>query len=163
MSKNINGIPELSIADYNVDDQELFDLNKVVSEITFILNPPDEMPILCDTAIREFKTHYTPLVQIIHTLIESAIENHYSEKGAVVVFASETNESINFTISDDGPGVPKKVEDILNNNDSNNDELDSSTYGLLMAKSLIEQFNGKMTVKSKEGKGTAVHFSWPKN
>lgn len=163
MSENTNNITPNFSDEFTIEDElELFDLNKVIAEITFILNPPEEMQILCDTALRVFETHYSSLVQVLHSLVESAIENHSSEKGAIVVFANELNDVFSFTVSDDGPGLPDEILTTIDKDIIPAESSIISQSGILMAKGIIEHFGGKISILSDSGKGTAIHFTWPK-
>lgn len=96
--------------------------------------------------------------QILVNLLDNA--RKYSEAGtATTLHAFQKNGRIHLTVKDEGKGIPKedqaRVFDRFYRVDkSRSKALGGSGLGLAIVKELVEAHGGKITLKSKPGKGT---------
>jgi signal transduction histidine kinase len=105
------------------------------------------------------------LHQILLNLVSNAIK--FTEKGGVSVnvmqtTANENSVTISFTVRDTGVGIAEeKLNFIFETFSRIEDELNvpGTGLGLFIARKLVEEQGGKMTVSSKLKEGTAFQFT----
>jgi len=105
--------------------------------------------------------------QVIMNFTDNAI--YYTKPGGTItVGLKETSKSIEFTVTDDGIGVPKEQQHKLfakfyRAENARKARPDGTGLGLFMAKKVIIAQEGSIVFKSKEGKGSTFGFSFPKD
>lgn len=126
--------------------------------LTLVYEKPKDFPTLMldETKIR----------QVMMNFIDNAI--YYSRSGGhVEVKLSETPESVEFVVVDDGIGVPKSEQHNLFNKfyragNAKKARPDGTGLGLFMAKKVIIAQGGSIIFKSQEGKGSSFGFTFAK-
>ena len=101
----------------------------------------------------------------IQNIIQNAI-NYTVNGGSINVIAKQENQHILIRIDDTGVGIkesdlPHVFNRFYKASHSRNDT-SSSGLGLPIARQIIEQHGGTITIKSKEGVGTSVFISIPR-
>jgi signal transduction histidine kinase/CheY-like chemotaxis protein len=109
----------------------------------------------------------TRITQVITNLLDNAVK--FTEKGKVnisvdVTKQSESEQSLEFCISDSGVGIPKESLDNIFSaftqaDDSTSRRFGGTGLGLQIAKNLIEQMGGEIWVESTEGEGSKFFFT----
>lgn len=108
----------------------------------------------------------TKIRQVIMNFTDNAI--YYTPRGGHInVALVEKDESIEFTVTDDGMGVPKAEQPHLFTKfyrafNAKKARPDGTGLGLFMAKKVIISQGGGLIFKSEEGKGSTFGFSFPK-
>lgn len=102
--------------------------------------------------------------EVMNNLLTNAIK--FTEKGKITIKTEEENDFIKVTVIDTGIGIPKdKINNLFHKfyqvDASLSRRYGGSGLGLSIAKQLIEAHNGKISVKSTEGKGTYFMFTLP--
>ena len=103
--------------------------------------------------------------EVFSNLLSNAIK--YTPKGGRVTLASHTNTSeIVFTITDTGYGIPKHAESHIFTKFFRADnilkqEVSGTGLGLYLTKIIVENLDGDVWFKSREGQGTTFNFSLP--
>lgn len=126
--------------------------------LTLTYDRPDKFPMLW---LDETKTR-----QVIMNFIDNAI--YYTPSGGHIrVGLRETDESVEFTVSDDGIGVPPHEQPHLftkfyRAGNARKARPDGTGLGLFMAKKVIVAQGGATIFKSTEGKGSTFGFIFPK-
>ena len=113
------------------------------------------------------RTDKSILNRILDNLITNAIK--FSNIGrSIYLHSFEENNSIRFSLRDEGPGISEKDQKImfqmfqkLSARPTGNES--SSGLGLSIVKSLVEKLNGKIEVKSTLGEGTEFIITLPNN
>ncbi|MGB1011539.1 MAG: response regulator [Thiolinea sp.] len=107
----------------------------------------------------------TRLNQILLNLMNNAVK--FTESGEVMLAVTlQTADTLRFTVTDTGIGIPK---DRMNKLFRSFSQVDASTtrryggsgLGLVITKKLIELMGGEITVQSTPGKGTTFSFIIP--
>jgi signal transduction histidine kinase len=104
--------------------------------------------------------------QVIMNFMDNAI--YYTPAGGKIQVAlKETKKSIEFTVTDNGIGVPKEQQYKLftkfyRAENARKTRPDGTGLGLFMAKKVIVAQGGSLVFKSKENKGSTFGFSFPK-
>jgi signal transduction histidine kinase len=136
--------------------QELFAM--VVGKRKFTLTQHGDLPT--------FLTARTPLEQVFRNLMENAIKHHDRDEGTIDIAVRDTNDFYEFTVSDDGPGVPIDHQDRVFEMFQTlrpKDDVEGSGMGLALVKKIIAAKGGEICIESTEGtRGTSFHFQWPK-
>jgi signal transduction histidine kinase len=108
----------------------------------------------------------TKVRQVVMNFIDNAI--YYTPKGGhIVAKVEDKSESIEFTVTDDGMGVPKSEQPHLFSKfyragNAKKARPDGTGLGLFMAKKVIVAQGGSILFKSTEGKGSTFGFTFPK-
>ncbi len=128
-------------------------------ELTY--SKPKDFPMLMldDTKIR----------QVIMNFADNAI--YYTQSGAnrghIRIALEDKGTSVEFTVADDGIGVPKESQHHLftkfyRAGNAQHARPDGTGLGLFMAKKVIVAQGGAIIFHSEEGKGSTFGFSFPK-
>lgn len=108
----------------------------------------------------------TKIRQVIMNFVDNAI--YYSKpEGHIDVYLVEKPESIEFTVVDDGIGVPRHEQHHLftkfyRAHNAKSARPDGTGLGLFMAKKVVIAQGGAIIFKSTEGKGSTFGFTFPK-
>ena len=104
--------------------------------------------------------------ELISNLMGNAIQ--YSETGSEIYLRAKHNRGKSqIGIKDNGPGIPEQerrkiFEEFYRSRRAREIEKDGTGLGLSIVKKAVESLNGKITVYSEEGKGTAFHIYFPR-
>jgi len=108
------------------------------------------------------------VAQVIQNLIDNAIKySSVGDKGTVKVELHDNIDVLEFTVKDNGIGIPENEQGKMFqrfSRGSNSTKLDpggGSGLGLYIAKAVVEQRGGKIWFESKEDEGTTFHATFP--
>jgi len=105
--------------------------------------------------------------QVIHNLLSNAIK--YTPSGGVVTLAAHMTDSlVKIDVADTGLGIPEKdlphiFEQFYRINTIEHRESKGTGLGLTVAKGIVEQHGGQITVSSQVGQGSLFTVSLPLN
>jgi PAS domain S-box-containing protein len=111
------------------------------------------------------RTPKAPLEQIFRNLIGNALKHHHRDSGTVRVSAVDFGAFVEFTVLDDGPGIPEELHErafAMFQTLKPRDEVEGTGMGLALVKRLVEAHGGTVSIESAEGEGAAFRFTWPK-
>ncbi len=119
-----------------------------------------------DPELKSIKADRRALKQIIFNLLSNAIKFSKQEGGIVSVSAKREGDMVRISVSDTGIGIKEKELPRLFQKFEQLDSGISRKYegtglGLAITKQLVEMHGGKITVKSKYGKGSTFSFLLP--
>jgi signal transduction histidine kinase len=102
---------------------------------------------------------------VIRNLVTNAIKYTYTQ-GSVKVTTNQQENSLLFTVSDTGMGIPPEYLDHLFDIDcelsQEGTEKEKGTgLGLVLCKEFVEKHGGTIWVESEPGQGSAFHFTLP--
>jgi signal transduction histidine kinase len=109
----------------------------------------------------------TKIRQVIMNFTDNAL--HYTPNGGhIEVKLEDKGQTIEFTVVDDGLGVPKAEQHHLfgkffRAGNARKARPDGTGLGLFMAKKVIIAQGGAVIFSSTEGKGSTFGFTMPKN
>lgn len=91
---------------------------------------------------------------LLHNLLRNAI-NHTPEKGGIVVTASGTSKKTEFSVSDNGPGIPQdKYDAVLKRfGKTRSDSASGSGLGLAIVKRICDLHHAKLKLDKATQKG----------
>jgi PAS domain S-box-containing protein len=104
-------------------------------------------------------------LQIVNNLVSNAVK-FTEDHGHISIHLERLESSFLLTVTDDGIGIPKKLQSILFNKYTEAgrtgvDGQKSIGLGMWIVKRLVEEHNGKIWVKSKEGCGSTFFVEIP--
>ncbi len=135
----------------------------VIQDIAFSLNLEERFTLQVSEMPR-FSTMHTPFHQVLRNLMGNAMKHHDKEKGKLEITAKPVGDFIEFSIKDDGPGIPEQFREKvfeLFQTLKPRDELEGSGMGLALVKKIIENVGGTVAIHTVQPHGTEVRFTWP--
>ncbi|MCH8193698.1 MAG: GHKL domain-containing protein [Planctomycetes bacterium] len=161
----IDGILAYSQAGHGVREWERVDPNVLVPEVVDILSPPKGISVRIAPAMPTVQFSDVQFTQILQNLISNAVKHMDKPEGVIDVQGRDTSGFWEFSVADNGPGIPKKyhnrifeVFQVL----APRDEKESTGVGLAIVKKIVEAGGGQVWVESKEGEGSTFYFTLPK-
>jgi signal transduction histidine kinase len=122
-----------------------------------------ELKVEVDSDIGDFVGDERRVVQVLYNLLANAI-GFSPHDTAVWLRAKRTDDSVIFTVTDSGPGIPPDVKDKVFNwfeSHSNGSRRRGVGLGLSLVESFVELHGGKVRIDSIVGKGTTVTCDFP--
>ncbi len=149
-------------------DCEKFPHSRVFEEIITAMHPMAGKKHIDLTLENEIKT--TEIVadkmkfkQIMFNLLSNAIK-FTPENGRVSIVTKQMDNDIHISVSDTGIGIPPDMQEYIFSpftqvDSSNKRRYGGTGLGLALVKQFVEMHNGKIWVKSEEGKGSTFIFT----
>lgn len=126
----------------------------------FVLDLPADLPVVVADRTR--------LWQVFSNLIANAIKHHHLGGGTIHVGWRDISDHHEFSVSDDGPGIPDRYHDkvfeifqTLQSKDDKNGK-DGLGLGLALVKKIVREEGGTISLHSEAGQGATFCFTWPK-
>ncbi len=149
--------------------QETFTAVKVddlLKEIIDSLAPPAGFEVVIQPGMPQLFTSSLQLTQVFTNLISNALMHHDKKRGRVEIAVEDLNHTCRFSVIDDGPGIDPayhgKVFELFQTLQPP-DQVESTGIGLALVKKIVEDNDCEIELHSKEGAGTTVRFTWPKD
>ena len=120
------------------------------------LRQPRPLPTLrCDAAC---------IAEVFQNLLSNAIKyNDKAERWVEVGYLGDQGEGHHFYVSDNGIGIPQahqgQLFHIFRRLHADNAYGGGNGAGLTIVKKIVERHNGRIWVESREGEGSAFHFT----
>ena len=163
MDKLISGILEYSTANSSNLDNTTVDLNTVIEIIKETIYIPDHVELSVPKKLPNIIADKTKMHQLFQNILSNAVVHIEKEKGLVEVLFLENVDHWQFTIADNGVGIPekhhKKIFEIFQ---SIGNKERSTGIGLSIVKKIVDRYNGEVWVESEVGNGTQFHFTLKK-
>jgi len=107
------------------------------------------------------------LEEIFRSLVENSVVFVPEKDGKIQISAKSSNGFVQFSVNDNGCGIPKeKINSLFKKfhqmDTSHTRSHSGSGLGLVICKGYIEDMKGKIWLESEEGKGTTFFFTIPK-
>ncbi len=167
MIDNILDQHRMDIHQVNINLQ-LVSLEEIVNDVLKILGTNQCKPGVEYTTI--WKCKYEPLllldkqhvIQVLINILSNAFK--YTKQGNVTLEISQRSETVIFTVTDTGIGIPKHELDKVQVNylrASNADAYPGTGIGLSLSRQLVNLMHGEMLLDSTLGEGTKVQVKIP--
>ncbi|HWR07161.1 sensor histidine kinase [Sporomusa sp.] len=165
MENLIEGILEYSRIGRIKAATEPVKISELIAEVTEDLEPPDGFHLLVGADMPEINTDRVRLKQIFANLIGNAMKHNTRPDGQVVITVTDSGELLEFSVSDNGPGIAPdyhhKIFEMFQTLQPR-DTLESTGVGLALVKKIVEGQGGSVRVISSEAQGANFIFTWPK-
>jgi PAS domain S-box-containing protein len=138
------------------------DTGAVARSVVKLLAPPAGMTIVIDPAMPEIVTERLPLEQVLRNLIGNAVKHHDDAVGTVRVSARRDDGSWEFSVADDGPGIPEEQRSRVFQMFQQLGQSEGGTgIGLALVAKTVERAGGRVWVESAPEGGSVFRFTWP--
>lgn len=143
------------------------DSRSLIAGVVEMLGPPASLRINIADDLPNLTTTEAPLQQVFHNLIGNAIKHHDRDDGVIRVAGRDLGAHFEFSVSDDGPGIPaeyhEKVFQMFQTL-KRRDEVEGSGIGLAVVQKLVRAYGGTIAVISRaDERGAAFRFTWKKH
>jgi len=167
MSQLIDAILEYSRAGrVNLSPTEV-NVHHLVEEIIAQFSPYLGIDFTIEHQLPVIRTSRTSLYQVFSNLLSNAVKYGKAPEGEsrIQIGYRELPEHFEFSVSDNGPGIPDaqhqrifEIFETLNQDDNS----DSTGIGLSIAKKLVQEWGGEIELESSLGAGSSFTFTWKK-
>ena len=161
MEKLISNVLKYSSAGSKAKEKEKdIDLNSTVSDLKNMLLIPDNISIKVLNKLPTVQGDKTKFQQLFQNLLSNAIKFCDKENGIIEINYVDNNTFHQFSIKDNGIGIPKKYHDkIFQIFHSLNERKDSTGVGLSIVKKIINLHEGDIWLESEPNVGTTFYFT----
>jgi PAS domain S-box-containing protein len=161
MEKLISNVLIYSSAGSKAKEKEKdIDLNSTVSDLKNMLLIPDNISIKVLNKLPTVQGDKTKFQQLFQNLLSNAIKFCDKENGIIEINYVDNNTFHQFSIKDNGIGIPKKYHDkIFQIFHSLNERKDSTGVGLSIVKKIINLHEGDIWLESEPNVGTTFYFT----
>lgn len=161
MDKLIDGILKHTTIDNLEDSNEEVDLNSLVKAIIFKYYLTNNVKVKVRNKLPTVVSNKYRMEQLFDNLLSNAIKAvEASTMGMVEIDFKEKTESLLFSVSDNGIGIPKhQQETIFDMFKKLTDDASATGIGLALVKKIINYYKGDIWISSEENKGTSVFFT----
>ncbi|PNU06108.1 hypothetical protein A8V01_13100 [Novosphingobium guangzhouense] len=141
------------------------DTRALVSDLAALISPPEGFRIEADASLPTLVTAQAALTQTLQNLIGNAVKHHPDPAhGLIQVKAASVGNMYEFTVSDNGAGIPEQFRERVFGMFQTlkpRDEVEGSGMGLAIVRKLVERQSGQVWLSENEARGLTVHFTWP--
>ncbi len=102
------------------------------------------------------------LGSVFRNLLKNAIQHNDTEPPEVTVSLSQSDTTATVTIADNGPGIPAEVRDTLFTRGAKGASSTGTGIGLYLVATLVEHYDGEITVGENDPRGTQISVSLPR-
>ncbi len=136
----------------------------LVADLRALLLDRPGILFVATPAVEAIELPRMPILTVLLNLVNNAIKHHDRDTGRVTLDVQETATSFDFTVTDDGPGIPPeyhaRVFEMFQTLKPR-DEVDGSGMGLAMVLKHVTLAGGAIEIDS-DGRGTRFRLHWPK-
>ncbi len=163
MDKLITGILKYSTLNNVALDNTDVDVNGIIKSIEEIIFIPDHVRIKMANKLPVIRADKTKIHQLFQNFISNAVVNIDKKDGLVEIASKETPTHWEFSIKDNGVGIPEEYhEKIFQIFQSIGNNERSTGIGLSIVKKIIDIYQGRIWLESEIGVGTTFYFTLKK-
>lgn len=165
LEKLLEDLLDYSRIGRKIGDVQLIDTQELFFNVFDLHDPSNSIELIFESIMPIINTAVSPFETIIRNLIANAIKHNDKAQGCIKVSAVEFPRFYQFSIKDNGPGIPERYHEQifdLFKTLKPRDEVEGSGMGLSIIKKLLDYHKGSITVESDGSNGTCFTFNWPK-
>jgi signal transduction histidine kinase len=185
MEKMIDGILEFSRVGRVSQRSERIDVAAVVAEVIDLLDVTPQFKVDVAAGMPVIFGERLRLQQVFLNLIGNAVKHHDKPRGRISVGWRDVPDGdakgadgkavqgkaaeggmVEFSVSDDGPGIDPKYHDlifVIFQTLQPRDKVEGTGLGLSLVRKIVESQGGTIAVESQPGHGATFRFTWPRN
>lgn len=134
----------------------------LVSQIESIRSKYTEVNIEMDGSIPDRRVMADDLIgSLFRNILENAVRHNDEDVPEITIFASVRNGYVVVRIKDNGPGIPDQEKDEIFAEGVKGRESSGSGLGLYLVRSLVEQYDGAISVEDNSPKGAVFDVKLP--
>lgn len=165
MENLINGVLDYSRIGRTHIEMETFDIKVMLHQIADTVIPNTNFDILIDDKMPQIFNAKILLYQVFSNLIGNTVKYNDKKVGKIECIYEDLKTFHQFTIRDNGPGIPQKYQERVFGffqTIEARDKKESTGIGLSIVKKIIEEKGGIIYIESEENKGASFIFTIPK-
>ena len=161
MKNLVQGILDYSLASSELEKESL-DVRSIVNDVMEIDQLTSLATVHFECELPSVMFNRSVMQQVVRNLLGNAVKYSDKEVCNIVIQCEENPGHILFSISDNGPGIPKeyhkKIFQLFNKIDTTA-KVDSHGIGLATVKAVLEASGERIWVESDMGKGSTFYFT----
>ncbi len=165
MERLLDDLLEYSRAGRMRGEVEEVDIAQLLEETVARLSPPNGFEVKITAEIESLRTNRSELAVVLGHLIENAIRHHDRTDGRVEVTVRDRGSYLEFSVSDDGPGIEPRFQSrvfAVFETLRPRDDVEGTGVGLSVVKKIVESRDGEISLESEGDRGTTFTFTWVK-
>lgn len=161
----IDGILALSEAGRRRTEPAPLDVGLLVQDVARNLDVKPGFAVRVAPGLPTIVGEQAALTQVFQNLIDNALKHNHAATGFVEVDCTDRGTFAEFTVSDDGPGIPEPLRErafqlFQKLNGAN--ATDSNGVGLALVRKVVESHGGTIRIEGRQPHGAVFRFTWPK-
>jgi PAS domain S-box-containing protein len=166
MSALIDGLLRYSRLGRQDLASETIDVSQLIAETIDSLDPPVGFKIEIVSPLPTIIAKRILIGQVFANLLSNAIKHHQHTDGRIEISARDCGDYYQFSIADDGPGIPAgeardRIFEIFQTLKPSN-STDNTGIGLAVVKKIVEGEGGRIWLDNDRAKGACFCFTWLK-
>ena len=162
MEHLIEGVLNYSSIDKRPYVDKKVDLDTLVATMLNTIYIPNHITVNILKPLPELSADPIRMQQLFQNVLSNAVNYIDKEKGRVEIDYKENDTHFEFSITDNGIGIPKKYHKKIFNLFQTLETKKSTGIGLSIVKRIVEIHEGKIWVESELKKGTTFYFTLKK-
>lgn len=166
MSLLIEDLLRYSKIGHNKYAAQEVDVRQLLEEIVDLADVPEGFRITIRDPMPTLSTILPPLKQIFMNLIGNSIKHHHHpSRGTIVISSREQGDFYEFSVTDNGPGIPRESQkSVFNMFQTLNprDTVEGSGMGLAFIDKITRVHGGSISLESEPQQGATFRVLWPK-
>jgi signal transduction histidine kinase len=164
MHQFVDGILDYTRIGHETIENAPVALGEIVPHVVEMLAPPDHIRVVVPDDLPVVNGQAEHLLRVFQNLIGNAINYLDKPAGEITVQADRLNSAWQFTVADNGPGIPERYHGKLFQLFQplpNSNGRKGTGVGLAIVKQIIERRGGTISLLSRDGEGSSFQFTWP--
>lgn len=167
MGALIDGLLKIARVGRQEVSAEQVDVDDLIAETLDSLAPAQGFEVVVNNSLLKIKARRLLLSQVLSNLLGNAIKHHHQSEGKIVVSAVDKGSWYEFSVADDGPGIPvdkrDRIFNIFETLDADKSNTTNTGIGLALVRKLVQSEGGDIWIDdSGVEKGSRFCFTWPK-
>lgn len=135
-----------------------------LKELTHILAAHIAWPDSFELDVQEIEVSLPkiPFATVLANLLSNSFHHHHRDKGKTTVLLTEHQEHYILRVIDNGPGIPKHLQNTVFNMFTTQDHNKRHGIGLATVQRIVEHHKGTIEIISDGLSGTEIKVCWPK-
>ncbi|WKB82695.1 ATP-binding protein [Cellulophaga lytica] len=165
MDNLVSGILKHATIGNNEESKSNVDISSLLKEIKSTIYIPKNVTVKVAENLPTLFLDKYRLEQLFMNLLTNAIKaTEHLERGIVTVDVTDSDNFWQFSITDNGKGIPEKyLNKIFEMFKKLDNDVESNGIGLALVEKIVTFYGGKIWVDSKENKGTIFYFTIKKD
>ncbi len=162
METLISGIFAYSCVGQEQEERVEIKLSSLLEEVQELLVPPTHIKIQVAPDLPIIRGEKTRLFQIFENLLSNAIKFMDKPAGLIQIYFEEKATHWQFSVSDNGRGIPEKYFDRIFQMFQPlvfTKSTESTGMGLAITKKIVETYGGRIWIESQIGEGSTFFFT----
>jgi PAS domain S-box-containing protein len=145
---------------------EQVDVSRLIAETIDSLAPPPNFAIEVVSPLPTLKTKRILLSQVLANLLSNALKHHHCDNGRIEIAVEDLGDRYQFSIADDGPGIPngqarERIFEIFQTLKPSS-STENTGIGLALVKKIVEGEGGRIWLTTDRPQGACFCFTWLK-